>query len=222
MSGSVTTASATAAATTTATGGGTRLASDFSTFLRLLTTQLQNQSPTDPLDTNQMTNQLVQFASVEQQIAMNQNLSRLIALQQAAQLTAAAPLIGRRVEVESDQVALQGGRAEIRLPAAGTARWAEVAVLDSAGRVLRQEAITLGAEATGWVWDGRDAAGRPLPDGAYRVQVTGRGGNGEVVSLPFATRGTLTGAERTGGTLSLRMGALALSFDQLRSILPEG
>lgn len=220
MSGSI--ASATAAAASTTTGSGTRLAGDFNTFLTLLTTQLQNQSPTDPLDTNQMTNQLVQFASVEQQIAMNQNLSRLISLQQAAQLTAAAPLIGRRVEVESDQVALQSGRAEIRLPAAGTARTAEVAVLDPAGRVLRQESVALGAGATGWTWDGRDATGRAMPDGAYRVQVSGRGSNGEAVSLPFATVGTLTGAERAGGELSLRMGGLALSFDRLRSILPEG
>jgi flagellar basal-body rod modification protein FlgD len=218
MSGSIAAATANA---TSAASGNTRLAGDFNTFLTLLTTQLQNQSPTDPLDTNQLTNQLVQFASVEQQIAMNQNLGRLISLQQSAQLTAAAPLIGRRAEVESDRLALQDGRAEVRLPAAGAARTAEIAVLDSAGRVVRQQVASLGATPSGWTWDGRDAAGRSLPDGAYRVQVTGRGANGEAAALPFSVAGTVTGAERQGDALLLSLGALGVGFDRLRRLLPE-
>lgn len=218
MSGSIATASASAA--TGAVASGTRLAGDFGTFLTLLTTQLRNQSPTDPLDTNQMTNQLVQFASVEQQIAMNQNLERLISLQQAGQVTAAAPLVGRRAEVESDRVALQDGTAEIRLPAAGTARRAEIRILDAAGRVLRQQDQALGTEPTGWTWDGRSAAGQRLPDGAYRVTVTGRGANGEAVPLAFGVTGTITGAERRGGEMVLAMGPLGIGFDRLRRLLP--
>ena len=77
MSASIAAASANAA---TSTAQSSKFGGDFNTFLTLLTTQIKNQSPTDPLDTNQMTNQLVQFASVEQQIAMNQNLQRLLAL----------------------------------------------------------------------------------------------------------------------------------------------
>ncbi|MBR0672971.1 flagellar hook assembly protein FlgD [Neoroseomonas soli] len=217
MSGSV--ASATAASG--AASSNTRLAGDFNTFLTLLTTQLQNQSPTDPLDANQMTNQLVQFASVEQQIAMNQNLESLITLQQTAQLTAAAPLMGQRAEVESNQVALQNGRAEIRLPAAGTARTAEVAIIDAGGRVLRQQAVTLGTAATGWNWDGRDASGRSLADGAYGVRVTGRGANGEAVPLSFTVAGTVTGAERSGSNLTLSMGGMSVGFDRLRRLTPN-
>lgn len=219
MSGSIAAASATAASN--ATASGTRLAGDFNTFLTLLTTQLQNQSPTDPLDTNQMTNQLVQFASVEQQIAMNQNLERLISLQQAAQLTAAAPLIGQRAEVESDQVALQNGRAEVRLPAAGAARIADITISDGAGRVVRQQTVALGTQAGGWTWDGRDATGRSLADGAYRLQVAGRGANGEAVPITYTVAGTVTGAERQNGELSLAMGGMTVGFDRLRRLLPD-
>ena len=217
MSGSIAAASATAASN--ATGSGTRLAGDFSTFLTLLTTQLQNQSPTDPLDTNQMTNQLVQFASVEQQIAMNQNLERLISLQQANQVTAAAPLIGQRAEVESDRVALQNGTAEIRLPAAGTARSADIRVLDNTGRVLRQQSVELGTGTSGWTWNGRDTAGRSLPDGAYRVAVTGRGANGEAVPLSYTVAGTITGAERRNNDITLAMGGVNVGFDKLRRLV---
>jgi flagellar basal-body rod modification protein FlgD len=217
MSGAIT-------GTTAATGAAasnTRLAGDFNTFLTLLTTQLQNQSPTDPLDANQMTNQLVQFASVEQQIAMNQNLERLIGLQQASQLTASAPLMGRRVEVEADQLPLQNGRGEVRLPVAGTARYAEITVSDTSGRTLRQQFVELGTTPTAWNWDGRDISGRTLTDGTYRVSVAGRGVNGEAVALPFTVAGTVTGAEQRSGTLSLSIGGLAVGFDKVRRLIPE-
>ena len=64
-----------------------QLAGNFNTFLQLLTTQLQNQNPLDPLDTNQFTQQLVEFASVEQQIDMNTNLQSLITMQQTTKAT---------------------------------------------------------------------------------------------------------------------------------------
>ncbi|MFN7307873.1 MAG: flagellar hook assembly protein FlgD, partial [Acetobacteraceae bacterium] len=125
MSASIATLSANAA---TSTAQGSKFAGDFNTFLTLLTTQIKNQSPTDPLDTNQMTSQLVQFASVEQQISMNQNLQRMLAMEQASQLTASAPLIGRNVEVEAEQISLQGGVGTLELPAAGASQTALVTI----------------------------------------------------------------------------------------------
>src|SRR5512144_3439046 len=85
------------------------IASNFTTFLQLLTTQLQNQNPLDPLDTNQFTQQLVQFAQVEQQINMNTSLTQLIALQQTAQMTQAVGLIGATVTVDGATAQLSGG-----------------------------------------------------------------------------------------------------------------
>src|SRR6476660_9854864 len=129
------TAAGTGAATTTTTTGttgkATGIGADFNTFLSLLTTQLKNQDPTKAMDTQEMTNQLVQFASVEQQIGVNTNLQKLIGLQQASQLTAAAPLMGKQVEVESDRLSLQDSKALLRLPPAGTASLARVTVLDA-------------------------------------------------------------------------------------------
>src|SRR6185295_16293466 len=78
----------------------TTLASNFDTFLTLLTTQLRNQNPLDPLDTNQFTQQLVQFAGVEQQINMNQQLTTLIALQKATQTSTAMSFLGSTATVD--------------------------------------------------------------------------------------------------------------------------
>ena len=77
----------------------TEIASNFTTFLQLLTTQLKNQDPLSPMDTNQFTQQLVEFASVEQQMKSNDSLSTLVALEQSAQTTSALALVGATVVV---------------------------------------------------------------------------------------------------------------------------
>jgi len=94
---------------TTAAANKASLAGNFDTFLRILTTQLKNQNPLDPLDTNQFTQQLVQFAGVEQQINMNSNLTSLIGLSQQNIVSSAVNYIGKTIEGESSQVPLQGG-----------------------------------------------------------------------------------------------------------------
>ncbi|SHK25101.1 flagellar basal-body rod modification protein FlgD [Roseomonas rosea] len=218
VSGTATTGTTTGTTNSASTTARTQLAGSFDNFLTLLTTQLKNQSPTDPLDTNQMTAQLVQFASVEQQIAMNKNLEQMVSLQQAAQLTAAAPMLGQRVEVQGDTLPLQDGSATVRLPAAGAARTARVAVLDSSGKTLREAQVPLGSSSKDWVWDGRDSSGKQLPDGAYRVAVTGADASGGAAATSFSVIGTATAAERVDGTLRLRMGAASYTFDKVRSI----
>src|SRR5919204_2883462 len=89
----------TATAATSALGRDT-ISQNFDTFLQLLTTQLKNQNPLDPLDTNQFTQQLVQFAQVEQQINMNQQLTSLVNLQKAQQTTAAMSFLGATATVD--------------------------------------------------------------------------------------------------------------------------
>jgi flagellar basal-body rod modification protein FlgD len=215
MSGSIAAASANAATNAAQTP---RLAGDFNTFLTLLTTQLKNQTPTDPLDTNQMTNQLVQFASVEQQITMNQNLQRLLTLEQTSQLTASAPLIGRNVEVEAEQISLQDGIGTLKLPAAGASQVAQVTIRGSGDRIIRQETVQLASGPKTWSWNGRSTDGLAMPDGAYKVNVTGLGAGGKAETLPFTTIGRVTGAERVGGDLKLLLGQLQTSFDKLRSV----
>src|SRR5919106_3225301 len=85
------------------------LASNFTTFLQLLTTQLKNQNPLDPLDTNQFTQQLVQFAQVEQQLKSNDQLATLVSLQQTAQQTQALGFVGNTVAVGGQTAKLTNG-----------------------------------------------------------------------------------------------------------------
>jgi flagellar basal-body rod modification protein FlgD len=210
-------AAASAAAATKTSGFG----GDFNTYLTLLTTQLKNQDPTKAMDAQQMTAQLVQFAQVEQSIGLNTSMTKLIGLQEAAQLTAAAPLLGRTVEVASDRLSLQDGAASLRLPAAGTARQAQITVLDNAGRTIRDVTVPLGAAATTWKWDGRDAAGQAVPDGAYRFAVAGRDANNapQTIEATVLARATAAGRQAgASGNLELVLGGLAVGFDKVRSL----
>src|SRR6188474_2814526 len=87
------------------------IAENFSTFLQLLTTQLKNQNPMDPLDTNQFTQQLVQFAQVEQQLKANDQLASLVSLQQTAQQTQALGFVGNTVAVDGQTTKLKDSSA---------------------------------------------------------------------------------------------------------------
>src|ERR1700746_3016062 len=78
----------------------TMIASNFTTFLTLLTTQLKNQDPLSPMDTNQFTQQLVQFAQVEQQMKSNDQLASLVSMEQSAQQTTALAYVGSTVVVD--------------------------------------------------------------------------------------------------------------------------
>src|SRR5271168_5599778 len=108
------------------------LSDNFSNFLSLLMTQLQNQDPTSPLDSNQFTSELVQFSSVEQQISTNSDLTQLIQLTQASQIEQSASLIGKPVTVTSPQLSLQNGSAEINFNTA-TEEPVGIAVYNSTG-----------------------------------------------------------------------------------------
>src|SRR5664279_2917410 len=103
MSAISTPVSSTVSSSSTASTSGlldnTEIASNFTTFLQLLTTQLQNQDPLSPMDTNQFTQQLVQFAGVEQQMKSNDQLATLVSLQQNAQTTEALAMVGATVVV---------------------------------------------------------------------------------------------------------------------------
>ena len=107
--------SAPSSATSTSSTGNavdkTTIANNFQSFLTLLTTQLKNQNPLDPLDTNQFTQQLVSFSQVEQQLKMNDQLSTLVSLQQSAQSTTALAFVGSTVTVDGTSAQLKNGAA---------------------------------------------------------------------------------------------------------------
>jgi flagellar basal-body rod modification protein FlgD len=197
-----------------------RIASNFQDFLKLLTTQLQHQDPTAPLDTNQFTQQLVQFAQVEQQLATNSHLERLINVQETTQLTALTPLIGRTVEADSDKVALQSGEARGSYTLRADATSVTITIRDATGRVVAQGPGETRAGRQEFTWDGVTGNGQRWPDGAYSVTVQAQYGS-SLETVPTTVIGRITGAERSGGALMLAMGPLQVATSAIRAVAPD-
>jgi flagellar basal-body rod modification protein FlgD len=206
--------SGTPAATAAATGK--TLAGDFNTFLTLLTTQLKNQDPTSPLDTNQFTAQLVQFATVEQQINTNNNLGTLIDLNRASSLYQSAAMIGHQIGAESTQLALQGGTAGLQFTLA-SAQPVTIALANQAGVEIYTTTIDGAAGANGWAWNGQTSTGRTAPDGIYNVKI--HSGTTGKATLPFTITGTATAVSMDGSTPTVSLGALSLPMSAVKGVI---
>ncbi|HEY0205422.1 MAG TPA: flagellar hook assembly protein FlgD [Acetobacteraceae bacterium] len=209
---------AAAAAVVPASGNAlSTLSGNFDNFLNLLMTQLKNQDPTAPMDTNTFTTQLVQFSSVEQQINTNTSLTTLIQATQGGSLLQAAGMVGKTVQATSDHLALQGGKAGVGFTLSAPQQVA-VSVANEAGTVLRTGTVSGASGANTWAWDGKDSSGRVLPDGSYRVAVTGVDSSGATQPVPFTVSGTATGVQRSNGALAVQMGAVPVDLSKVQSV----
>lgn len=211
------TAVATAASTVTAK----TMANNFDQFLRLLTTQLKNQNPLDPLDTNQFTQQLVQFAQVEQQISMNQQLTTLIALQQTTQATQAIGLVGATVTVGGDTADLRNGIASWSFAPSKTAT-ATVTIKDAAGQTAYSGSYTVQPGQQNFTWDGKGNNGAQWPDGRYTMSVVAKDTAGQSVAVSTQVTGVVDSVDVTQSPPVLSIGGQTFTLDQIKQIRRTG
>ncbi len=192
------------------------LTSNFQDFLSMLTTQLQNQDPTSPMDSSQFTQELVQFTGVEAQIQGNGSLTQLIQLAQGGTALQASQMIGKTVQVTSNQLSLQNSSATVDFtaPSAGPAA---IAVYSTSGQKLFDTVVNASAGNNTWTWNGQTASGVTMPDGTYNVAVEGASGGG-TAALPFTVQGTVTGAQQSNGAVNLDLGALSVGLSSLTSV----
>jgi flagellar basal-body rod modification protein FlgD len=209
--------------TGTSSNGGTSALSSFSknfdNFLTLLTKQLQYQDPMSPLDTNQFTQQLVEFTSVEQQIETNQKLDSLLGVQSDNQAMAALSFLNNVIEAQSDQVMLQDGSAQISYDLSSDAETATLVIKDADGQTVRT--IPLDETKTGshdLTWDGKDQKGRQLPDGVYDISVQAVDDKNVQLAVTTGTRGKVDAVQRIDGEFHLSIGDLDVPLSKVGSV----
>lgn len=145
-----------------------QVASDFETFLSLLTAQLQNQDPLQPIDSTEFVAQLAQFSSVEQQVATNETLDEVLAALRGEEVASLGQWIGREVETraalrfEGDPVLLS-----TEPDPSATSAFLKVTGLD--GAVVSSQPADAGASTLSW--DGKGFDGGTVPEGFYRFTV---------------------------------------------------
>jgi flagellar basal-body rod modification protein FlgD len=195
------------------------IASNFTAFLQLLTTQLRNQNPLDPLDTNQFTQQLVQFAQVEQQLRSNDQLETLVALQKSTQASAALDFVGKTVLV---------GGATTHLASTGNTVWtfsspkpatATVTIRDSTGQTAFSSNYSINAGRQDFVWDGRGTNGQRWPAGNYTMSIAAKDANGQSVAITTDVQGIVDSADISQTPPVLSIGDLSFTLDQIKRVV---
>ena len=190
------------------------LSGNFDTFLTLLTTQLKNQDPLSPMDSNQFTQQLVQFSAVEQQINTNANLENLIALSKNQAGANAVSYLGKTVTLTNGLGALNGGEANWNYTLATGAQDAVMTVTDSKGKIVYVGHGDSTAGEHEFAWDGRDNAGNQLTDGSYKLNVSAVDAAGQTVSTTVRSQGTVSEVDLTGDEPTLMIGAMSVPLSQ--------
>ena len=190
-------------ATSRINAGSTMLASNFETFLALLTSQLKNQDPLSPVDSNQFTAQLTQMAGVEQQL-----LKSLVAAQSGGGLAGAANYIGKDATAAWSATKFTDGAAGWSYEIASNAASVKLEVLDGSGNVVWSgDAPDKTTGVHEFSWDGEATSGADGQEGqVYSLRVVAKDAAGGAVDAQVLTRGRITGVELYDGETYLTVG----------------
>ncbi len=215
-----TTTSGTSSSGTTSTSSGTPgIADNFNQFLSLLTTQLQHQDPTAPLDANAFTQQLVQFSQVEQQLKTNSKLDSLITnTGSSSQISSLLGYVGLNATISSAQGILSANGASWTVTAPASSQNAKITITDSSGAQVASYTSSLKAGDQTITWDGKNSSGATAPNGIYSIKVSGTGSTGASFTATTKTTVQITGIDSSSGTASLTAGGLSFTPSQVISV----
>ena len=206
-----TTTSGTGTANSTSSGSASSIQNQ---FLTLLTTQLQNQDPLNPMDSSQMTSQLAQISTVSGIQQLNSTMQSMMSSNSALEAAQSAALIGKTVMGPGSSFALpaSGGTAVgLTLPSA--ADKVTVQISDASGNVVKT--LNVGSQQAGTVsvpWDGTGSDGSRAPAGTYSVSVTASLA-GKSVAATTQVEGVVTGITSNSSGINLDVagvGSMAL------------
>lgn len=180
---------------------------DFNFFLKMLTTQLQNQDPTEPMDTTAMTQQIATYSGVEQQVKTNQQLEALLNSNKQSQLSTAVSYIGKEVETNGNvgtlQYAADGtqtGKAEYSYDLPKDVATVTVNIKDKDGNIVFTGAGPTSEGENIVKWNGiNNTTNKPMEAGTYTMEVVAKKGNGEVLDVDVEGDGKLAYSDTTYG-----------------------
>jgi flagellar basal-body rod modification protein FlgD len=215
---------ATSSSNTSANGssanGVLNFTQNFNTFLTLLTTQLQNQDPLNPMDSAQFTNQLVQFSEVEQQIKTNSQLSTMITNQTASETISAQTMVGDTIQYNGSQAALENGDATFSYTLPSAAQSTTLEVLDSSGNVVYSTSGQTAAGTYAFNWNGQNSAGQQQANGGiYTLQVKSTDASGNAITAKITAVGTVTGVNVQNNVATFDVSGVEVPMSELANIV---
>ena len=201
------------------TGDQAALINNYQTFLTILTTQLQHQDPMEPMDSNQFTEQLVQFSSVEQQIRSNEQLESLQSMMTASNALGVLNFVGTNVAIDGSKGYLSdlgGIDYNYNSPSTGTA---EVTIRNEAGEIVANyTGVEISSGDNVYTWDGTDGSGNRMGKGTYSVQIAAEDTSGATIRLAMETTGLVTDVDLSSSQPMLMIGDQKIPTSQIKSV----
>lgn len=192
---------------TSAASADTRsnISADFNTFLTMLTTQMENQDPLNPVDSADFAVQLATFSGVEQQVQTNDLLRAMGAAGAMGGLSQHAAWVGMDAR-STAPIRFSGPPVELHYDLPLDAASSEIVLRDSSGIEARRIAVTGPGPM---VWDGTGGSGAPLPEGDYTATLESRDASGTTTTTPVGSyaRVTEVRSEPDGAVAILEGGA---------------
>jgi len=205
--------------TPTKSTSGNGITADYSTFLSLLTAQIQNQDPLSPMDTTQWTQQLVQYSQVEQALKTNDYL-KTIAAHSGDTMSNAVSYIGKTVQTSDAMATLNNGSANWNYNVADDAASVTLKVTDSNGNVLYTETnsdVASGDHA--FSWDGKTSGGKTETSGDYTLTVTAKDSSGNAVTTTTGVTGTVNSASTASdGTVQIDVNGTTVPLSKVTRV----
>ena len=193
-------------------------------FLMMLVAQLNYQDPMNPMDSQAFAGQLAQFTSVEQLMAINQNLQTSLEAQmllnQSISNTMNAQLIGLEVEATNEIVQFYDGEATpIMYNLPGAAETVTITITNDDGNVVRT--VNLDPQSAGdqtYIWDGNNNTGASVPEGDYTFSVTATASEGNELQVEQFITGIITGIAYEEGQAVLQIGDLPVYLPNVTAL----
>lgn len=199
-------------------GSRKSIAEDFDTFLSILTTQLKNQNPLDPMDTNQFTQQLVQFTGVEQQLKTNEYLETMMLSSQNQINSQAVNYVGKTVVASGATTDLVDGKATWIYKIAEASDNVSVTIKDESGSVVHSQNLSMQQGTDQIVWDGSTDAGGKRTSGQYTITIDARDADGKAIDVTTKMQGVVDSVDVSGSEPALLVNGLRLPLSSITQI----
>jgi len=212
----------------TSSASSQQLAANLDTFLTLLTTQLKNQDPTSPMETDKFTDQLSQFAQVEQGIQTNQNLEDLLSMQEQQRQLSALSYVGARIEAVGDTSWLEkDGSIDFKYNVSpADVPQVELQIVNQDGDTVYSKTVSDKSGLQDFSWDGKSNSGVAQPEGAYTLVVKPKDGSGNTYAdksgkpaeVYIGISGIVESVDIADDGIYLRIGGVSVPFETLTNV----
>jgi len=192
---------------------------DKEAFLRILTTQLKNQDPLEPMKDQDFIAQMSQLSSVEQIMNMSKSIQTFVDTASQLYRTQSVSMIGKTAVVKTNTIDVSGGTPETKIFNLDSDASVMVQIYDKDGKLVDEQRLgqlTKGMQIL--VWDGKDSSGTKVKDGQYSFNLLKANADGTLEEIPCIESGTISGVQFDGNKIKIVINGVVYDISQISEI----